>query len=185
MFSRVYLIKIESKKSWKKCEKVHSSRVSQNFLEVPLSTNPTWEKIHNTSSPCTCWNHPRFLVFGPPLCTIFCCKLGLFDQPSSKTFQPQLLKSQISFNQFLLASKRNPSEKNPQPSTDFYFKPIFNFKALPKNYGKKLPSRHQPLNPLRSQLSGWKLILHGINGGFFIEPFSTWKCLLPPALLCV
>lgn len=65
-----------------------------------LSLNPTWQKdsqhlLHALVEEI----NPGFWTSPVPY---FGCKLGLFDQPSSKTFQPQLLKSQICFNQFFV-----------------------------------------------------------------------------------
>lgn len=104
------LIKFESKKCWKKCEK---SPFLKSFSEFSWSATfkeaDLGKKITTPPNSAPVEINPVFSFWTSPV-PYFGCKLGLFDQPSSKTFQPQLLKSQISFNQFLLASKKNPSE---------------------------------------------------------------------------
>lgn len=145
-----------------------------------LSLSPTWEKDSQHLLHAPVEINPGFWTSPVPY---FGCKLGLFDQPSSKTFQPQLLKSQICCNQFLLVSKKNPSEKKkPQPSTDFYFKPIISFKAHPKKYGKKPPKSSSTLKNLcdpswagENSSSMASMVRFLLN----LFPLENASCLLP------
>lgn len=108
-----------------------------------LSLSPTWEKDSQHLLHAPVEINPGFWTSPVPY---FGCKLGLFDQPSSKTFQPQLLKSQICCNQFLLVSKKNPSEKkNLNPLQTSISNLLSASKPTQKNMEKNLQSRHQPL----------------------------------------